>query len=195
MSKNPVLQSLGKDLIEEAQQAFEKTQKKQRLFGEFSYAAQTWDRSRRVIIKAEHLDKGANTRFVVTNLSGDPQKLYDDEYCQRGDMENRIKEQQLYLFADRTSCHQFQANQFRMLLSAAAYLLIEHLRRVYLQATELDNAQVDTIRVKLFKVAARVTHSTRRVMFHLCSSYPYRKLFTAIVFGLQPALNPALDFP
>jgi len=195
LAKNSVLKALGKDLITEAEEAFERTHQKQRLFGEFMYRAQSWDRPRRVIIKAEHLEQGANTRFIVTNVPGEPQRLYDDTYCQRGDMENRIKEQQLYLFADRTSCHAFEANQLRLLLSSAAYVLIEHLRRVYLDGTEWARAQVDTIRIKLFKVAARVTHSVRRVLLHLCSSYPYQHLFLQIISRLQPSLNPALDFP
>jgi hypothetical protein len=100
-------------------------QQKQRVFGELMYAADMWDKQRRVIVKAEHLQQGENTRFVVTNLAGQPQNLYDELYCQRGEAENRIKEQQLGLFADRTSCHDFVANQFRVLLSAAAYILMD----------------------------------------------------------------------
>jgi len=195
LARNPALVRLGQDLITQANVAFEQTQHKQRLFGDLLYGAQSWDRPRRVIIKAEHLDQGANTRFLVTNLSGDPQRLYDGLYCQRGDMENRIKEQQLYLFADRTSCHAFLANQFRVLLSAAAYVMIDHLRRVHLSGTDLARAQVETLRVKLFKVAARVTQSARRVVFHLCSSYPYQALFLQVVGRLQPARNPAFAFP
>ena len=107
-----------------------------------------------MIVKAEHTAKGANPRFVVTNVPGDPQELYEDVYCQRGDMENRIKEQQLDLFADRTSCHRFLANQFRLLLSSAAYVLVQALRRIALSGTELATAQVGTLRLKLFKVAA-----------------------------------------
>jgi hypothetical protein len=194
LAKNAVLKALGEKLITQAQEAFEQTQDKQRIFGEFFYGAKTWDRDRRVIIKAEHLQQGPNTRFIVTNIEGDAQRLYDNIYCRRGDMENRIKEQQLYLFADRTSCHEFAANQFRLLLSSAAYTLIEHLRRVYLGAGELADAQVQTIRLKLFKVAARVTHSVRRVVFHLCSNYPYQRLFMEILSQLRQQLNPTLGF-
>ena len=117
---------------------------------------------------------------MVANVPGDPQKLYEDVYCQRGEMENRIKEQQLDLFADRTSCHRFLANQFRLLLSSAAYVLVQALRRTALVGTELAQAQVGTIRLKLFKVAARVMVSVRRVVFHLASSYPYQELFQAV---------------
>jgi DDE family transposase len=132
------------------------------------------------IVKAEHTAKGANPRFVVTNVPGEAQELYEDVYCQRGDMENRIKEQQLDLFADRTSCHRFLANQFRLLLSSAAYVLVQALRRIALSGTELATAQVGTRRLKLFKVAATVVLSARRVVFHLASSYPYQALFRAV---------------
>ena len=133
-----------------------------------------------MIVKAEYTAKGANPRFVVTNVPGEAQELYEDVYCQRGDMENRIKEQQLDLFADRTSCHRFLANQFRLLLSSAAYVLVQALRRIALSGTELATAQVGTLRLKLFKVAARVVLSARRVVFHLASSYPYQELFRAV---------------
>ena len=150
------------------------------------YAARTWDRKRRVIVKAEHLPKGPNCRFVVTNLEEPPQAIYDHRYVARGDMENRIKEQQLGLFADRTSCRKFFANQFRVLLASAAYVLIEHLRRVALPDTELCSAQVQTIRLKLFKIAARVKASVRRIVFHLSSAYPYQQLFAKVVARLVP---------
>ena len=157
---------------------------KQRIFAEFEYAAGTWDRQRRVIVKAERLKQGPNLRFVVTNLPGDPQELYDDLYCQRGDMENRIKEQQLGLFADRTSCHYFLPNQFRLLLSAAAYVLMETLRRIGLKGTDLAKAQVNTIRLKLLKIGARVRCSVRRIVLHLASGYPLQNLFRQIVTRL-----------
>jgi hypothetical protein len=142
---------------------------------------------RRVIVKAEHLTQGENTRFVVTNLPGDPQSLYDDLYCQRGEMENRIKEQQLGLFADRTSCHDFTANQFRVLLSAAAYVLMETIRRVGLAKTDLANAQVGTIRLKLLKIGARVVCSVRRIVFHLAGGYPYQAIFAEVLSRLSNA--------
>jgi hypothetical protein len=180
LAKNAVLERLGRDEIERAARPFRLTGQPQRLFGSFSSAASSWDRRRRVIVKAEHNAQGANPRFVVVNVPGDPQELYDDVYCQRGAMENRIKEQQLELFADRTSCHRFLANQFRLLLSAAAYVLVQALRREALAGTELARAQVGTIRLKLLKVAARVVVSVRRVVFHLSSSYPSRELFGAV---------------
>jgi hypothetical protein len=178
--RNQVLERHADPLMQRAEAEFEKTQQKVRLFGETIYAAGTWDRERRIIIKSERLDAGLNTRFVVTNLSHPPQEIYDKVYVMRGDMENRIKEQQLMLFADRTSCHDFQANQFRLLLSTFAYVLMDALRREYLKGTELANAQCDTIRLKLFKVAARVRVSVRRIWFHLSSSYPYQALFQTL---------------
>jgi hypothetical protein len=180
LPKNKVLARVVIDWTARAERQFQRTGQPQRLFGSISYGASTWDRTRRVIVKAEHNAKGANPRFVVTNVPGDPQELYDDVYCQRGEMENRIKEQQLDLFADRTSCHRFMANQFRLLLSSAAYVLVQTLRRTALAGTELARAQVGTIRLKLFKVAARVVVSVRRVVFHLASSYPYQELFRSV---------------
>jgi hypothetical protein len=177
LARNPVLERTARDERERAERQFEQTGQPQRLFGSFAYAASTWDRPRRVIVKAEHNAQGANPRFVVVNVPGDPQELYDAVYCQRGEMENRIKEQQLDLFADRTSCHRFLANQFRLLLSSAAYVLVQALRRTALSGTELARAQVGTIRLRLLKVAARVVVSARRVVFHLASSYPYRAVF------------------
>jgi hypothetical protein len=192
LAKNPVLQRRGADEIHAAARLFARTDQIQRIFGSFSYAAAKWDRKRKVIIKAEHTAKGANPRFVVTNIPGEAQELYEDVYCQRGEMENRIKEQQLDLFADRTSCHRFRANQFRLFLSSAAYILVQALRRIALQGTELASCQVGTIRLKLFKVAARVVLSARRVVFHLASSYPYQELFAAVFTQLAAAREIAL---
>jgi Transposase DDE domain group 1 len=180
LAKNSVLKRSAMDEISRAQRQFLQTGQPQRIFGSFAYAASTWDRPRRVIVKGEHNAQGANPRFVVTNVPGDPRELYEDVYCQRGEMENRIKEQQLDLFADRTSCHRFLANQFRLFLSSAAYVLVQALRRTALPGTELAQAQVGTIRLRLFKVAARVVLSARRVVFHLATSYPYQQLFRAV---------------
>ena len=185
LARNAVLGRLAEPWMQQAGEGFGQTQQKQRLFGEFGYGAQTWDRQRRVILKAEVTAQGRNPRFVVTNLPGRPQALYDDLYCQRGDMENRIKEQQLDLFAGRTSCHDFLANQFRLLLSSAAYLLIESLRRLGLTGTELAKAQAGTIRLKLLKIGARITCSVRRIVLHLASGYPLQALFTRILDRLR----------
>jgi hypothetical protein len=180
LARNKALERLATDWINRAERQFQKTAQPQRIFGTFAYAASSWDRQRRVIVKAEHTAQGPNPRFIVVNVPGDPQELYEDVYCQRGDMENRIKEQQLDLFADRTSCHRFLANQFRLLLSSAAYVLMQALRRTALPETDLEKAQVGTIRLKLLKVAARVVVSARRVVFHLASSYPFADRFRAV---------------
>jgi hypothetical protein len=187
LARNSVLEHMAEPFMEQAKTQFKQTGLKQRRFHEIRYAAETWNCQRRVIVKAERLLKGPNTRFVVTNLTEpSPRHIYDGIYTARGDMENRIKEQQLGLFADRTSCHKFMANQFRLLLASAAYLLIEHIRRTVLQGTELAKAQVTTIRLKLFKIAARVITSVRRVVFHMSSSYPYQLLLRQIVARLVP---------
>jgi hypothetical protein len=181
LAKNERLVALAQPLIEHAARQHEQTHQKQRVFGAVAYAAHTWDRARRVIVKAEHTDQGRNPRFVVTNLSGDAQTLYDEGYCARGEMENRIKEQQLGLFADRTSCHGWWANQWRLLLSGLAYTLLEALRRIGLAGTELARAQCGTIRLKLLKIGAVLVRNTRRVRFLLARSYPYQALFATVV--------------
>jgi hypothetical protein len=186
LARNKVVERLADPFMAEAKDRFQETGEKQRSFHELLYAAKTWDCQRRVIVKAEHLEQGPNCRFVVTNLDDAPKVIYDERYTARGDMENRIKEQQLDLFADRTSCHSFLANQFRVLLAGAAYVLLSHVRRVGLKGTELAKAQVGTIRLKLLKVAARVTISVRRVVLHLSSAYPYRRLFAQLTRRLTP---------
>jgi hypothetical protein len=185
LARNSVLESKARPWMDTAKVQYEQTRQKQRVFGELEYGATTWDQTRRVIIKAEYLDKGANPRFVVTNRPGDPRQLYEDLYCQRGQMENRIKEQQLGLFADRTSCHDFVANQFRVLLSAAAYVLVETLRREGLAGTELQTAQVDTIRLKVLKIGARIVYSVRRIVMHLAGGYPLKELLNQVLNRLK----------
>jgi hypothetical protein len=179
VSRNSRLEEMAAPLAQQARDAFAREQTKQRVFGEIRYAASTWDTPRRVIVKAEHLpsprgaDDKSNLRFVVTSLQGDGKDLYERVYCARGEMENRIKEQQMGLFADRTSCHRFAANQFRLLLSAAAYVLVEHIRRVALHGTELARAQVARLRLELFKIGARVVLSARRIVLHLAKGFPH----------------------
>ncbi len=157
-----------------------------RWFTEFRYAAGSWDRERRVIAKVEVTALGRNPRYLVTNLKGEAQRLYDRLYCARGDMENRIKEQQLDLFADRTSCHRWWANQFRLLLSSLAYVLMEALRRLALRATPLARAYVGTIRLRLLKIGAVILRNTRRVRLLFSSHYPEQRLFRTVVARLVP---------
>ncbi|MFQ5959410.1 MAG: IS1380 family transposase, partial [Alphaproteobacteria bacterium] len=177
LAKNARLDALAAPAMAEAKARFERTGEKQRLFADLSYAAKTWDKERRVIARLEHGEKGANPRYVVTNLAGDGDDLYDRLYCARGDMENRIKEQQLDLFADRTSCQRWWANQFRLLLASLAYILLQSIRRLGLKGTELARAQARTIRLKLLKIGAVVVRNTRRVRFHLSSACPDKVLF------------------
>ncbi len=178
-----------------AQQEFQATGQPARRFVEFEYQTKSsWSRARRVVGKAEHLPKGSNPRFIVTSLSAErfaPQALYEDLYCARGEMENRIKEQQLFLFADRTSCGTMRANQLRLWLSGAAYVLLQALRRHGLQATPLAAARCDTIRLKLLKIGAVVRVSVRRVWFSLAQSYPYQALFQQVLANLRRWLPPA----
>ena len=187
LAKNKRLAVLSARLQEEAVEKFTISGEKQRLFADLSYKAGTWDRKRRVIAKAEHTDKGANPRYVVTNLEGGAQALYDTVYCARGEMENRIKEQQLGLFADRTSCQGWWANQFRLLLSSAAYVLMETIRRIGLEGTELARAQVTTIRLKLLKIGTVILRNTRRIRLLFSSAYPYQRIFKQVVGKLSSA--------
>lgn len=186
IASNSALNKKAKPLADQASEAHAETGRKQRLFGELSYAAGTWDRSRRVIVKAEHLARGANTRYVVTNLKGDPKRLYDWVYCARGEMENRIKEQQIFLFADRTSCHEWWPNQFRMILSGLAYALLDAIRRLALSGTALARAYVGTIRLKLLRIGAVVVKNTRRIQILLPSSHPCQELFAIAAKRLKP---------
>lgn len=184
IAKNDRLLEKADHLIRRARDDFDLSGQKQRHFWIFHYAAQTWDRLRTVIAKAEHSQQGSNPRFVVTNLEGDPQELYDRLYCARGEMENRIKEQ-MQLFADRTSCHRWWPNQFRLLLSSLAYVLVETIRRVGLKKTALAQAQVNTIRLALFKIGAAIVRNTRRVRILMSSSYPRQRLFARVVAQLD----------
>ena len=177
LAKNSRLNALAASLQAEAEAQYQATQQKVRLFGEFQYQAGSWDRERRVIVKAEHTSKGANPRYVVTSLEREPQPLYEEDYCARGEAENRLKEQQLDLFSDRTSCHEWWPNQFRLLLSSCAYVLVETLRRVGLVGTELARAQAGTIRLKLLKVGAVVVRNSRRVRLWFSSAFPLQALF------------------
>lgn len=180
IAKNNRLNTQALSLHQKAKSQFKGTGEKQRLFGEIYYAAQTWDRRRRIIVKAEHSQRGENPRYVVTNLAEDPQELYDKLYCARGEMENRIKEQQMCLFADRTSCMNWLPNQLRLLLSSLAYTLFEGIRSLALVGTELARARCDTIRLKLFKIGSVIIRNTRRVRFLLSSAYPMQNLFCIV---------------
>jgi len=186
IARNDRLNAQAQPFIDAAEQRFGRTGRKQRRFHTLFYAAHSWDQRRRIIVKAEHTAKGSNPRYLVTNLKAEAKYLYDRLYCARGEMENRIKEQQLDLFADRTSCHAWWPNQFRLLLSSLAYTLLEAIRRLALAGTELANAYVGTIRLKLLKIGAVITRNTRRIRFLLSSAYPYQRLFAHVAARLQP---------
>jgi len=176
LPKNERLKAMAESWMQQARAICGETGEKVQLFGEFQYAAASWEKQRRVIVKAEVMDRGDNPRFVVTNRSDlEPQELYWF-YRQRGDPENRIKELKGGLKADRLSCHRFWANQFRLLLHAAAYVLMQAVR-AGLAGTEFARAQVNTLRLVLLKVGARVKESARRVWVHLPSAYPWAYLW------------------
>lgn len=176
VAKNSRLDTMLADHLEQARIRAERTGRPAgrpaRVFTSFRYQARSWPRRRRIVAKAEWTGDKANPRYVVTTLRGRARELYEDRYCARGDMENRIKEQQYGLFSDRTSCHRFRANQLRVAMSAAAYVLLEHVRRVGLKGTEMARAQAWTIRERLFKVAAKITISARRVRVQISETWP-----------------------
>jgi hypothetical protein len=185
LARNTRLEQMTEFVELAMKDAYEASGIKQRELGEFVYAAQSWARERRVITRLECGPQGTNPRYVVTNLGGDPQALYDHLYCQRGEAENRIKEAQVGLFATRTSCQHFHSNQLRVLLAALGYVLIERLRALALQGTALANAQVDTLRIKLLKLAAVVTRNTRRIRLYLASNWPSADIFAHAMSQLR----------
>ena len=196
ISSNAVLKRQSQNLVIASKLFFKDagSQEPFRMFGEYEYQAKTWNYARKIIVKAEwlpdgdNLDGRENTRYIVTNLEGTAQELYEDVYCARGDMENRIKEQQQMLFADRTSCHDFEANRFRLFLSSSAYVLMETMRRTALCGTDMAKAQCNTIRTKLFKIAAVVKESVRRIVFSLSSVCPMRELWLTVFNRLRSRL-------
>ena len=185
LAKNARLVRLAEPEMAKAADLFETSGLKQRRFTDLVYGAKSWNRVRRVIARLEHGPKGANPRFVVTNLEGQGRDLYDRLYCARGEMENRIKEQQLQLFSDRTSCHRWWPNQFRLLLASLAYTLMNAIRRLGLKGSQYARAQCATIRLKLLKIGAVITRNTRRVRLHLSSACPDQDLFRLVAARLD----------
>ena len=183
LAKNERLKAEIAKEMGEARTQYQQTGRAARLFQEFVYLTrESWSCARRVVAKAEHLEKGENPRFVVTSLSREAwpaQELYEEHYCARGDMENRIKEQ-LMLFSDRTSTHYLRSNQLRLYFSSIAYVLLQMLRRLGLQGTELAKAQCSTIRLKLLKIGALIRITVRKVWISLAGGYPYVDLFRLI---------------
>ena len=189
LAKNSRLKKALQTEMAQAQQLHQATQKAARGFKDFRYQTRhSWSCERRVVGKAEYLAKGENPRFIVTSIQSelfDPRALYEDFYCARGEMENRIKEQQLALFADRTSTSSMRSNQLRLYFSSFAYILVHALRRLGLAGTELAKAQCDTIRLKLFKIGAQIKLSVRKVWISFSESYPYAELFQNVLWRLQ----------
>jgi DDE family transposase len=189
LAKNDRLNKQIQAEMVQAQQLQQQTQKAARVFKDFRYRTRkSWSCERRVVGKAEYLAKGANPRFIVTSMASedkDARTLYEDFYCARGDMENRIKEQQLGLFADRTSTAWMRSNQLRLYFSSFAYIMMQTLRRLGLQGTELAQAQCDTIRLKLFKIGAQIQVTVRKVWISFSESYPYLGLFQRVFARLQ----------
>lgn len=180
IARNDVLERKGKYWINKAENLYTETNEKQKHFGEFNYAAGTWKkRERRIIIKAEYNHLGKNTRFVVTSLTGDSEYLYSKIYCARGNMERYIDEQ-LTFYSDRTSCQKWWANQFRLLLSSLAYVLVDSLKRICLNGLDWYNSRCVTIRLKLLKIGAVVQRNTRRIQVSLSEGYPHKNLFWLI---------------
>lgn len=180
LARNQRLVKIIGGQMHEARLKHEQSGEPARVFTEFSYRTRkSWTRPRRVVAKAEYLEKGENPRFVVTSLSPGEwpaQPLYENLYCARGEMENRIKEQ-MCLFADRLSTEQMKANQLRLYFSALAYTLVEALRRLGLKGTEWAEARVDTIRLRLFKIGAVVRISVRRILLQISSAYPWKDAY------------------
>jgi hypothetical protein len=189
MARNSRVEGLIHGSLAEAKHQFEATQQRARIFVEFEYETLkgTWSKKRRVVAKAEHINGKSNPRFIVTSLDSegwDKQKLYEELYCARGDMENRLKEQ-FVLFADRVSASTMRAHQQRIYLSVIAYTLMNGLRRLGLQTTTMATAQVGTIRLKLLKIGALIQGTVRKVWVRLASSYPYQALFSQVLQQLR----------
>ena len=190
LARNPRLQEAIRPELTQAKALSDQRQQPVRLFKDFRYRTRkSWSRQRRVVAKAEVLPRGPNPHFVVTSLSAHnhpAQPLYEQTYCARGEMENRIKEQQLDLFADRTSTHTFRANQLRLSFTAVAYVLMEGLRNWGLRHTCLARATVGSLRLKLLKIGAQVTTSVRRIKVAMASGCPYQREFRLAWAQLPP---------
>ena len=184
LSKNSVLTRKSEVIRALSESMYRLEEKAQKRFTEFRYSARSWPHKRRIIVKSEFNSLGENTRYVVTSLSSRPKTLYEVDYCQRGDMENRIKEQKS-LFSDRTSCHDWWPNQLRLLFTSFSYMLIEALRRNCLHETELACAQVRTVQLELFKIGGIITRNTRSIKLMLSSNYPYQYLFSKVADTLN----------
>ncbi len=180
MAGNNRLASAVAPEIKRTQLAYQETQQPQRAFSRFEYAAESWKIKRLMVARIEYTRYGESVRFVATNLKGNNHTIYEILYCQRGDMENKIKQQKLDLFSDRTSCHGFVANQMRILFSGFAYVLLQNLKRLALRKTKLGQAYAATIREHLIKIGAVIVRNTRRIVVMMDSNYPWQDLFVKV---------------
>jgi len=195
MQPNSVLEKSSVAVRMEAEEIFFQTAQWQKLFDEVDYRAGTWKTLRRVIVKAEHNPLGPNTRYVATNLAGEPRHIYAEIYCARGEMENRFKETQTDLFGSRLSHGGFQENWMRLLMSTLAYVLQHTLRAIGLKGEKEERSTCSTIRIKLLKIGAVVTRNTRRIRLHLSSNHPdetlFRKAFDRLAMAARLRGSPA----
>ena len=196
--KNSVIKSMVKPMEERAQNIYKETAENSRVVDSFFYQAGTWQGVRKVIVRAEHSENGANSRVIVTNVKGNSKEIYEEVYCGRGEMENRIKDLKLTLFSDRTSSSCWISNQFRVLLSSLAYVLLEHISRIGLEQPDsmygeeceekkINKLSLETIRLRLLKIGGVVIRNTRRVIIHMSSACPYQKLFFKMMTNLSTA--------
>jgi hypothetical protein len=188
LAKNKRLETEIVTEMEEAKRQHKETGQEARVFKDFRYRTlKSWSSERRVVGKAEYLSQGGNPRFVVTSLGSEfeGRDLYEKLYCARGEMENRIKEQQLYLFSDRTSTYAMRSNQLRLYFSSFAYVIIETFRRLALAGTEMAKAQCHTIRLKLFKIGAQIRVTVRKVWLSLSESFPFADLLSQALARLH----------
>lgn len=179
-SYKPLMQAAAKLMIQ-ARELYEQSAKAVKIYGQTAYQAQSWPAAKRIICKAEYNDKGANTRFIITNLKHSRYRfIYETIYCGRGAMELMIKEHKNHLLSDRTSCSSFQANQFRLFIHSIAYILMHAFRQRHLRQTEFAKAQFDTIRLQLIKIGSRVRRLSTRIKIHLPAAYPFKQDFERI---------------
>jgi hypothetical protein len=181
LSGNRALAPMVEEAVKRVEAAYKQVVKKLKIFVEFPYQAKSWPCPQRVICKIEVNEQGRNVRFIVTDMNGKgPQRMYDESYCGRGRMENFIKDHKNALQSDRTSCHRFEANQFRLFLHSAAYMLMHAFVEKGLRGTKLAGSQFDTIILKVLKIGAEVIELASRIIIHLPTSCPCKDLYTRV---------------
>ena len=180
ISSNNILRTNSADLQEKVKKSYESEKKAQKEYDDFQYAAGSWKKERRIIVKAEHNAMGPNTRYIVTNIDGTPESLYCDIYCQRGDMENRIKEVQTDMFGDRLSSSSYATNQFRLMLSAIAYVYMNIIKFLVSEPNQ-PKMYCKTLRLKIIKIAVIIRKNTRRIYVQISKNYPYKDLFVKAI--------------